>query len=538
MSKKMSGRMARNILLVFLYTIIGLLAINLFHKEEEPNLKLESLRNKYAIKDSSSVDHSKFTELQKEFKSPQEVTLACLECHNETHKEIMASSHWNWERASYIEGRGIKSIGKKNIINNFCIGTEGNEQACSKCHIGYGMTGDQYDFNNKKNVDCMVCHDQSDEYIKGSAMAGYPARNVNLKKVARSVGNPTKSNCGACHFNGGGGNNVKHGDLETGTLGCTREVDVHMAGNGMDLECVDCHQTRHHNITGQLYSVSSNNINRATCEECHTTTPHMSELLNTHTAKVSCQACHIPVFAKVNATKMEWDWSQAGKLKDGKPYFEEDSMGNHSYMSIKGRFRWEKNVKPEYVWFNGNAKHYLLGDTIDDTKVVVLNQLLGSHDDPESKIIPVKVHRGNQIYDKKYKILIQPKLWAPNKGDSAYWKDFDWNKAAAAGMKTIGLPYSGEYGFVKTAMYWPVNHMVSPKEKSLSCSACHNRTDSRLAALTDFYLPGRDGHDLLDQIGKITIFMAIIGVIIHGAARIFSSLKLEQEEKRNGGSDN
>ena len=526
--------MARNILLVFMYTVIGLIAINIFHKEPEPNLKLESLRNTYAIKDSSSVDHSKFVELQKEFKSPQEVTLACLECHNETHKEIMASSHWNWERASYIEGRGIKSIGKKNIINNFCIGTESNEQACSKCHIGYGMTGDQYDFNNKKNVDCMVCHDQSDEYIKGSSMAGYPARSVNLTKVARSVGNPTKSNCGACHFNGGGGNNVKHGDLETGILGCTREVDVHMAGNGMDLECVDCHRTKHHNITGQLYSVSSNNINRVTCEECHTNTPHLYELLNTHTAKVSCQACHIPVYAKVNATKMEWYWSAAGKLKDGKPFFEEDSMGNHSYMSIKGRFRWEKNVKPEYVWFNGNASHYLLGDTLDDSKVVVLNKLYGSHDDPESKIIPVKIHRGDQIYDKEYKWLIQPKLWAPNKGDSAYWKDFDWNKAAAAGMKTIGMPYSGKYGFVKTEMYWPVNHMVSPKEASLSCSECHNRTNSRLAALTDFYLPGRDGHDLLDEIGKITILLAVVGVIIHGSARVFSSFKLEQEEKKNG----
>ncbi len=520
--------MARNIILVFVYVFVGLVLINVFHREEEPNLKLESLRIKYAIKDSSSVDHSKFVELQRKFKSPQEVTLACLGCHNNTHKEIMASSHWNWERASYIKGRGIKLIGKRNIINNFCIGTETNEQACSKCHIGYGMTGNQFDFNNKKNVDCMVCHDQSEEYIKGSSMAGYPDREVNLEKVAQSVGNPKKSNCGACHFNGGGGNNVKHGDLEEGILGCTRDVDVHMAANGMDLECVDCHLTKHHNITGQLYSVSSNNINRVRCEECHTNTPHEYELLNTHTAKVSCQACHIPVYAKVNATKMEWYWSEAGKLKNGKPYVEEDSMGNHSYMSIKGRFRYEKNVKPEYVWFNGTASHYLLGDTIDDTKPVVLNKLLGSHDDPNSKIIPVKIHRGDQIYDKKYKMLIQPKLWAPNKGDSAYWKDFNWETAAAAGMKRVGLPFSGQYGFVKTLMYWPVNHMVSPKEASLTCTECHNSTDSRLKALTGFYLPGRDRHEWLDKIGQYLIVLAIIGVIIHGLARIFSAVKIER----------
>ena len=124
---KMSIRMARNIILVFLISVVGLVAINYFHKEPEPNLKLEALKIKYAIKDSSSVDHGLFVELQKEFSSPQEVTTACLSCHNGTHKEIMASAHWNWERVSYIEGRGIKSIGKKNILNNFCIGAESNE---------------------------------------------------------------------------------------------------------------------------------------------------------------------------------------------------------------------------------------------------------------------------------------------------------------------------------------------------------------------------------------------------------------------------
>ena len=61
---------------------------------------------------------------------------------------------------------------------------------------------------------------------------------------------------------------------------------------------------------------------------------------------------------------MSWKWSDAGKLKDGKPYEEEDSLGNHNYMSIKGSFVWERNVKPDYIWFNGTADHYLLGDTI------------------------------------------------------------------------------------------------------------------------------------------------------------------------------
>ena len=524
----MSKRMAINILAVFLLTILVLWGLNYFYKGPVPNLKLEELRNEFAIRDTSSVDHRMFVELQKNFESPQEVTIACLSCHNGTHREVMASNHWNWQRVAYVEGRGIRTIGKKNILNNFCIGAESNEQACSKCHIGFGMTDDQFDFTNQRNVDCMVCHDNSEEYIKGASMSGYPDRKVNLTKVAQSVGPPSKINCGACHFYSGGGNNVKHGDLEDALLASTREIDVHMATNGMDMLCIDCHKTEYHNISGRLYSVSSNNINRATCEECHSSVPHLDDMLNKHNAKVSCQTCHIPVYAKENPTKMSWKWSDAGKLKDGQPYEVEDSLGQHSYMSIKGSFVWEKNVIPDYMWFNGTADHYLLGDTIVVEKPVVLNQLNGSHSDPGSKIIPVKIHIGDQIYDKKYKMLIQPKLFSSQPGDGGYWTEFDWGKAAAAGMKTIGLPYSGEYGFIETIMYWPVNHMVSPAEEAVQCAECHNSTQSRIASLNDFYLPGRDRNFWLDGFAKIGIILALMGVVIHGAARfVTNTVKIE-----------
>ena len=40
-------------------------------------------------------------------------------------------------------------------------------------------------------------------------------------------------------------------------------------------------------------------------------------------------------------------------------------------------------------------------------------------------------------------------------------------------MKESGLPFSGEYGFAPTEMYWRIDHMVSPKEKALGCLDCH-----------------------------------------------------------------
>ena len=128
-------------------------------------------------------------------------------------------------------------------------------------------------------------------------------------------------------------------------------------------------------------------------------------------------------------------------------------------------------------------------------------------------------------------MLIQPKLFAPEKGDSAYWQDFNWDLAARAGMERVGLPYSGEYGFVKTKMYWPVNHMVSTKDKSVQCSECHTRDDEgRLAKLTGFYLPGRDRNFTLDYIGGLLFLISLLGVILHGAVRAFIAIKKNKYE--------
>ncbi|OIO03822.1 MAG: cytochrome C [Elusimicrobia bacterium CG_4_10_14_0_2_um_filter_56_8] len=497
----------------------------LSNKDIEPGT-LTRLKAKYSQKHVPSADHTKFTALQKKFTSPRQVTEACIGCHNKRHEEVMRSAHWNWEKEEYIEGRGVVYLGKKNAINNFCISTPGNEKSCAKCHIGYGMDSKGTEFSDRGSVDCLVCHDNSETYTKAPDKGGAPLGTLDLNLIAQSVGKPKRTNCGVCHFFGGGGNNVKHGDLEKALFEPDRDLDVHMASAGQNLQCVDCHKTEKHNISGKMYSLSSMNQNRSTCEQCHTAAPHADTVLNEHTVKVACQTCHIPAYAKANATKMYWDWSTAGKLKNGKPYAEEDSMGNHSYMSIKGSFVWKKNVKPDYIWFNGTASHYLSGDKVDDKAgPLVLNPLHGSYADENSKIIPVKIHVANQPYDPENKILIQPRLFSENKGEGAFWKDFNWVSAARAGMKAIGLPFSGKVSFIKTEMYWPLNHMVAPKESSVKCSECHIREGGRLAGLNDFYMPGRDYSRTAEFLGKWLLLLSLLGVLAHGAGRIISRRK-------------
>jgi len=475
------------------------------------------LKARYAEKRAPKVDHSKLSALQGEFTSAQQVTETCISCHNKRHEEVMQSPHWTWSRDEYLPDRGVRSVGKNNVLNNFCIGVTSNLEGCDQCHAGYGYVDASFDFSDPTNIDCLMCHDNSGSYSKTNG--GIPPASVDLTSVAQQVGRPQRSNCGYCHFAGGGGNNVKHGDLEEALISTDRQVDVHMGTDGADLECVACHTATAHKIQGKLYTVSSMNFGRLLCEQCHGATPHSEEILNEHTVKVACQTCHIPEYAKVNATKMAWDWSTAGRLRDGQPFEEEDDDGNLTYASIKGTFTWAKNVKPDYVWFNGTADHYLLGDTVPSERPVELNTLYGSYEDPDAKIIPVKIHSGRQGYDPVNGTLIQPKLYANREGEGGFWKDFDWERSAEEGMKAAGLPYSGREEFIDTVMYWPVNHMVAPKENSVGCEECHTRENSRLAGLTGFYMPGRDRSGPIDFLGMMAVAGVFAGVIVHATAR-------------------
>ncbi len=515
-------------ILLFL-VILGILiasAVSILSSKVSEPVQLSILKTNLAKKSLQPADHTKFPVLQKKFNSPREVTGACLSCHTERGKEVMHSNHWNWEREEYVAGRGIVYLGKKNAINNFCIGVEGNEQSCAKCHIGFGMTDKTFSYTDEKNIDCLVCHDNTETYAKAPEKGGAPDPNLDLNNIAQHVGEPKRSNCGVCHFFGGGGNNVKHGDLEQSMFEPVKDVDIHMAVDGMNLSCIACHKTENHMISGKMYSLSSMNRNRATCEECHLDNPHTDEILNKHTFKVACQTCHIPEYAKVNATKTDWDWSTAGKLKDGQPFEIDDKDGNHTYLSIKGSFKWGKNLKPDYIWFNGTASHYLLGDVVNDTtKPLVLNELHGSYNDRDSKIIPVKIHRARQPFDPVNKMIIQPKLFSDKTGEGALWKDFDWMRAAEVGMKDVNLPFSGRIAFINTEMYWPVNHMVSSKDKSVQCNECHARENSRLAGLKDFYMPARDYSPFIETAGSSIIIISLLGVFIHGTVRVISTRK-------------
>jgi octaheme c-type cytochrome (tetrathionate reductase family) len=493
---------------------------------------------------AGTADHKKFVALEGPFASGPEVTRACLSCHTEAARQIHRTTHWTWE---FLNPRNRQRLGKKNVINNFCISVGSNYAFCTSCHIGYGWRDESFDFASEENVDCLVCHDTTGGYRKRRGLAGHPiyrameyppgsgwiVQPVDLPSVAQNVGRTSRDSCGICHFYGGGGIGVKHGDMDTSLGTPDRRLDVHMNATGLDFTCATCHLTRAHEVPGSRYAPRAADPDPArmrgkeqagspvTCPACHGQAPHSARpAMNHHARKVACQSCHIPRMARGTvATKLTWDWSAAGAFgPDGRPILQVDESGHIVYDSAKGVFTAAENVVPDYVWFNGTVTYTLLGDKIDPGAAAVpINRFGGSPDDGQSRIWPVKVFRAKQPYDPVNRTLVAPHLAGSD--DSAFWKNFDWKKAIAAGMKDAGAPFSGSIDFVSTEMRWPITHMVAPKEDALACEECHSR-DGRLREIRGVYIPGRDRVAALDTVGFSLAGLALLGAIAHGAGRI------------------
>lgn len=510
---------------------------------------------------SSTADHSKFEALQGPFLNGAEVTRACLTCHTEAAKQIMATKHWRWE---YKDPQTGKTLGKKSMLNNFCIGDRSNEGFCQSCHVGFGWKDSSFDFQAQDKVDCLVCHHTGvGNYTKPPGLAGevpterteFPPASgkfldpVDLALVAQHVGKTSTATCGSCHYKGGGGDGVKHGDLDSSLDTADRTLDVHMASKakgGAGFTCATCHESDGHHISGSRIQVAAADPHgprlrgadddraASTCQSCHGNKPHQSEFLqinrlNQHSDKLACQACHVPEFARGGiATKLSWDWSTAGRLNsEGKPFEIKDADGHVIYSSKKGDFTLGEHVVPDYIWFNGDVEFTTQEDIIDPTEVVQINRYMGSAEDAQSRIWPVKIMQGKQPYDSVHNRLLVPHTATPD--DTAFWFNFDWDKALVAGAQATGVPFSGQYDFVQTEMLWPITHMVAPSNQAVSCVACHTASGSRMGSLTGIYVPGRDRVPWMDQIGWLAAALALLGVLGHAGLRFVVSRRRAQK---------
>ena len=130
------------------------------------------------------------------------------------------------------------------------------------------LEGDSFDFTDETNIDCLVCHDRTGTYYKTPNSPGNPSCSVMFEgkapiawaRVAQGVGLPGRENCGSCHLYGGGGDGVKHGDLDSSLERPSPSLDVHMDAEGLDFACTKCHVYNRHLVTGSRYQVQAHDL--------------------------------------------------------------------------------------------------------------------------------------------------------------------------------------------------------------------------------------------------------------------------------------
>jgi octaheme c-type cytochrome (tetrathionate reductase family) len=504
--------------------------------QEAPGLELARQAIK-GEKKPTTADHSQFKVLKQAFTSGPQISKACISCHTKAAEQLKETLHWTWLDPNSPKDNQKGKAGYS--LNNFCISSNGmHDHHCNECHIGWNAQGKQ------TRIDCLRCHGRKKinweevfedyKYFMKSKDPEEKAlakeAQAEIQEAAQSVGRPTRQNCGSCHFSGGGGDGVKHGDLDPSLIHPNRELDVHMGYDGQNFDCVRCHTTVAHKVAGRIYGTPASETRHSLlehdmepkimCESCHSDKPHKAgDKMNDHTDKVACQSCHVPEIAKAFPVQVWWDWSRAGQKKDGKPYETNGPFGKPVYASTKGETKWAKDVIPKYFWFNGSIEGVTAKDRIDPSKLVKLAWPKGDKNDKNARIFPFNVHLGMQPYDVVNKTMAVPLL----SGEHGYWTTFNWKDAIGRGAKYLDLPFSGKIDFVKTGYVFPSTHMVAPKEQALKCNQCHTRPAGRVADLTGFYMPGRDRFKLIDIAGWAIVLCSFGGIALHALGRLFTN---------------
>lgn len=406
-----------------------------------------------------------------------EGTKTCLACHREDAENFFHSQHYQWKGdAPAIVNANGRQLGKMNTFNDFCTSPRGNwiglvknskgetlSRGCSACHAGLGLQpSDKMSQEQLENIDCLICHASGyrrDLYENGKD--GFVWKPIlwknqeGMDSVAKRISRPTRVMCLRCHSASGGGANFKRGDIEYKLADPERTHDVHMATTGKNMQCVDCHAGEKHRVVGRGTDLSGTDSPGKTlsCDKCHTA-PHKNAVLNKHAANVNCTVCHIPKFAREEATDMYRDWS--------KPFYNAEADKYSATITL------EQNVTPVYAWYNGTTRAQLPGEAAnllnDGTVGIMIPQ--GSRDDPKAKIFAFKRHKA------KLPMLTDSKWLVPITVEH-FFSNGEIDPAVRSAAKETYNLSTIKYEWVETTRYLGIFHGVQPKEQALKCMDCH-----------------------------------------------------------------
>jgi len=392
----------------------------------------------------------------------------CVSCHNVEASDMFNSTHYQWQgEAPYMTDGPLLQGKISGGVNTYCGNITGNWTGCSACHVGLGQQPDtSISQTQLENIDCLVCHQK--EYkrknVDGVMVPDTANMTISMDTAVQTVHVPERANCLACHAKAGGGDAVKRGDLALATANTSdSNYDVHMATTGANLSCQSCHTPENHHFPGKGSDLRPTDLDvQVECSNCHSSRPHDSSDINMHTAKVACQTCHIPVYAKnasdteaTEATEISRSW-QAGSEHLTPPLHPVLTKAN--------------DLTPEYRFWNRYSTNYLLGNIVEI--------------DPATGAYPTSRPQGDvtdgKLYPFKYKTSDYPLRTLSQEliplDTSVFFATADADAAARAGLVNMGYSADDSYEWVTTDTFQLLNHQVSPEEQALRCASCHLNT--------------------------------------------------------------
>lgn len=397
----------------------------------------------------------------------------CLACHADKAEQVTKTVHYQWmgDTPDMVNGVGQRQGKLTSSVNSYCINIQGDWPVCGSCHVGRGQRPDEA-AGRLDNVDCLVCHNSN-----------YATRRTRLPdgtlgvvdpddSLVRTIHRPSRANCLSCHAKAGGGDGVKRGDLSLATASNTdRGFDVHMNAGGRDLTCQSCHMFKDHKVIGKGSDLRPTDDPargaEVSCLTCHvdksTREGHDTEKINDHVARVACQTCHIPLYAKV-PTEVHRDWRMH---HDGTPA-DASALPGHPYTEKLA------DLVPLYRFWNRKSDNALLGDDASRT------YNLGLDTWPTST--PLGDVHDAKLYPFKYKTATQPMTSADHRLIALNTWEYlkisgNVNTAIEQGLAAMGYTASTPYEWVTTDTYGMLNHGISPSSDALQCTDCHDRSD-------------------------------------------------------------
>lgn len=398
-------------------------------------------------------------------------TATCIECHESEALEVFGSVHYQWLGRTPYMADGPEIQGKLDVgVNSYCINITGNWTGCSNCHVGLGERPEKdVSTGQLENIDCLICHQEAykRKKVNGIFIPDTDNMTISMLEAARTVHIPNRATCLQCHAKGGGGDNYKRGDLALAhSQTADSAFDVHMATSGADLSCQECHTTENHLMAGRGSDLRPTDLDvEMECNSCHagkeSTTGHSTAAVNRHVARIACQTCHIPTYAR-NAsdtsaneyTEIHRDWRQPHATASG---------AIHPTPVMAG------DLIPAYGWWNGRSSTYLLYDDaeIDPFRgTIPTSRPIGNVNGTNSMIYPFKYKTADQPLVEKYNQLIALDT-------SVYFSSGDAAAAIQSGLVNMGYSADDPYSWVTTDTFQLITHEVAPVNNVLQCNDCH-----------------------------------------------------------------